>query len=696
MKTFCNGMQATIAALAAACAGTLAPTVAAAAPAGGNVTPTLSVTGTRSANITGILPGAAFGPVTFLNEKDGWVVGSQGVDSTGRESSFLWRTRDGGQKWQRISLHGDGSHIGNLQFVSPTTGFAVSDLGQASGRQGSVRYAVLRTTDGGESWVPVWQGTAPSISWGFAGQPEISLRGRTGGIAIAGRLLLSHDGGETWVPASFPWSGFQPNDVSFTTPENGIVIGVLPLRSGATQTDPNPEEVLVARTMDGGKHWSRSYVIPPSAGNPFGSLSVSFANQQDGWFFVDNLANMAGSLYRTSDSGLRWQKVQTKLTVGRIVPEHMQFTSPTTGWLPVSSGAAPFPGGIEVITDGGKQFHTYGTRREWNIVSIALVSSTDGWATGIMPGYGNEGYLLHTTDGGRTFTQVLPALSPTVAVSFGSVRTGFGIGAASSPFTLLRSDDGGRTWRAIGQLPFQTSPIGLSFANAAVGWVVFVSNTLEETDTTRHALQLWVTRNGGRTWVTRAIDLNYPPYSVVDATQVRIWSLRQAGIVPASYPDLPVAFTADSGGRWQESVIAVQGGGVFSVSFAAPGDTWVVMGGSGEGVTLNRVRGASLAPFAYLPDAQWPGGITFSNAQDGWVAVTKNNPLTAWPEVTVYRTDAGGRSWRAYRFPKSFPWEPLPGQNTAYMDSVGNQNVWLLTGYGLLRSTDGGLDWTWL
>lgn len=77
-------------------------------------------------------------PPMFVRE-NGWFVTSVG----------LYRTTDGGHRWEKINAATDGWIPSELQFVDAKTGWA---LASRTGRLG-----IIRTTDGGWTWFLSWQ-----------------------------------------------------------------------------------------------------------------------------------------------------------------------------------------------------------------------------------------------------------------------------------------------------------------------------------------------------------------------------------------------------------------------------------------------------------------------------------------------------------------------------------------------------------
>ncbi len=74
----------------------------------------------------------------FLDTQHGWVT----------DGTSLFMTSDGGQHWTRLAASANFEHATQLDFVSGTLGWAISDQGNGSS-------FLLKTMDGGQTWTPI-------------------------------------------------------------------------------------------------------------------------------------------------------------------------------------------------------------------------------------------------------------------------------------------------------------------------------------------------------------------------------------------------------------------------------------------------------------------------------------------------------------------------------------------------------------
>ncbi len=144
--------------------------------------------------------------------------------------------------------------------------------------------------------------------------------------------------------------------------------------------------------------------------------------------------------------------------------------------------------------------------RDFSFVSdVTFPTATVGWAVDVAPGSGV--YLFETTDGGGQWRFVREVHAEANGaygwVRFVSAAVGW-VGAgdigSSAPSTLLRTDDGGRSWQALPGDPSIGDWARPSFVTPAVG---FLRGTVGPGGSTR----LLETTDGGATWSPAPLPL---------------------------------------------------------------------------------------------------------------------------------------------------------------------------------------------
>ena len=149
---------------------------------------------------------------------------------------------------------------------------------------------------------------------------------------------------------------------------------------------------------------------------------------------------------------------------------------------------------------------------------------------------GERGHVLVSTDGGGSWKQArVPVRALLTAVHMHDERTGWAVGHDA---VILRTDDGGETWRLVHQAPEEELPLlDVWFRDDRTGFAIGAYG------------YFLVTRDGGDTWASRTISeddfhLNAlaPAGSNGKASQ-RLYIAAEAG----------VAYRSDDGGEtWRE------------------------------------------------------------------------------------------------------------------------------------------------
>ena len=194
--------------------------------------------------------------------------------------------------------HGDGDegalidHLADLLGV-PQLSFAIGlsrfgpyakpvlqlfdDTGTVVGSRGTI----LRTTDGGTTWIPQKSSTTQSLL-------GVSFANANTGTVVGagGTILRTTDGGTTWMPQN---SGTTQSllGVSFADSNTGTAVG-------------NENRGLgigtILRTTDGGATWTAQ-----DSGTRNGLWGVSFTDTNTG-----TAVGYSGTILRTTDGGATW------------------------------------------------------------------------------------------------------------------------------------------------------------------------------------------------------------------------------------------------------------------------------------------------------------------------------------------------------------------------------------------------------
>lgn len=217
--------------------------------------------------------------VHFFNRHVGWAVGGHARDkSTGNSVTLMFRTSDGGETWERLTLFDGQQHIPGFVDI----GFADANNGWLLTSQD----VVLRTKDGGD----VWEAVQP-LPWGWGDTflilgPDAVMVG--GSMANGRQINVTTDGGRSWRNATVRDDGNTGvTDLAFVAPGSFFAVTASPYTYGG-----------IHRSDDGGRTW-RTVVEGDKALH-----AIAFSESgRNGVAAGENVA------YTTRDGGNTWQRV---------------------------------------------------------------------------------------------------------------------------------------------------------------------------------------------------------------------------------------------------------------------------------------------------------------------------------------------------------------------------------------------------
>lgn len=387
----------------------------------------------------------------------------------------IYRTTDGAVSWTLVASHDVG--FNGLYFTDAGNGFAVGDRSSlfattdggvtftqrplegsgASADLSSIRCAgistclvttvagdrLLRTTDGGETATSVTPSTQKVFAAAFASQS------RAVAVGQLGTTVVSDDSGVNYAPVG------------------GRVIGQFSrLRATSSQVAyAAGADGTVARTLDGGQSWTGLGVPTPTD-----VADVAFPSADRG-FALDS----AGSLQRTDNGGTSWQLLNT----GTSARPSAVVAVNARNVLLIG------PRGVRRSTDGGDQF-TGATAR---VVSRANLTDADVVGGAVFVS-GSRSIVFSPNGGGR-WTAVKPPNRRTIRrVDFVTSRVGFLLDG-DGKFWLTRNRGEDWTQRV------STGTLGgydIAFSDGRQGYMLFPS---EDGYFPGDVLR---TTDGGRTW----------------------------------------------------------------------------------------------------------------------------------------------------------------------------------------------------
>jgi len=191
-----------------------------------------------------------------------------------------------------------------------------------------------------------------------------------------------------------------------------------------------------------------------------------------------------------------------------------------------------------------------------DLFSASFPSEKEGWVAG------RWGCMLHTADGGKTWTRQNTGTDLTLSsVFFADPRNGWAVGEEG---IIIHTRDGGKTWEK------QKSPVsfflmGVCFVTPLKGWAVGEQS---------HIL---FTNDGGKTWIVQFKDVDVILKSISFCDPLHGWAVGEYGFI---------YHTRDGGAKWEkqagkvelsETTGEVEGGTfLFDVEAIDPRTAWAV------------------------------------------------------------------------------------------------------------------------
>lgn len=544
------------------------------------------------------------------------------------------KTTNGGRSWRTLNTN-HTREVTSVAFANAQVGW----LGVETEPSTLLHYKagpgrVLRTTDGGTTWVPQAIGE-PTLS---VVRPRVvavspteayvnyQLTGRSGPpnyfyLPLEPKMRHTVDGGLTWTLVNFPTS-FSNNhflvDPVFPTPTTGLMLA---LSSVPAQL---PSQLL--RTTNGGQTWQN--ILPGIASN-FNPTQLQFVNAQQGFLLGLDMATSTSVLYKTLNAGSTWTLVAPLAFLSTIYPGPITFADPLHGLICE-------PGAFHVTVDGGLTwFQSSGNMPQALFYNIrtSLQPGGTGWAFS-----SNSAAIYRTRDFGQHFAPVSPApASYYQALGFPDPTHGWALPNffdVENFTTLLRTADRGATWQP---LVLDSVVAGLSWTNAQLHAGAFpdadtawVAGSKTDTTLRTNVGMMLRTTDGGRTWAWQTLG---PPALLNTIDAMGSWGTGRA-----------VAFNT-----YQNVLLSTRNGG----------QTWTTAPG---------------------PDpARNPRSVAW--ADSATVYVSTDGPV-------FFKSTTAGRSWQAM---------PTPGAATFFAfhrpHFTSAQVGYWPDGRGIWKTTTGGLTW---
>ena len=331
-----------------------------------------------------------------------------------------------------------------------------------------------------------------------------------------------------------------------------------------------------------------------------------------------------------------------------------------------------------------------------DVDSVYFLNPKVGWAS-----EDNPARLLMTIDGGAHWRDVSPPMLQ---------RKGFGLGALTGadflsptdffvslwhwgPVYLLHTTDGGRKWTEVGSFPNGVGEAWVSFLNNRQGWVAIGNGAAGGTS----SVTIYATTDAGAHW---AVVARSPSLSGKPGTPDNPGGCHDTGLTWSGGLRAPVLWltgednvapcvleSTDGGKRWGRAEVL------------DPSAGW---GGTAWPPVFSSKSDGALAVWYGTPHEVVTA--VYSTTNGGWTWVEHQTPSpkpglvdvvspTIWfaaTGTTIYRTTDAGTSWSSAHV--SLNLSNYQSPNT--LDFVNAVDGWAVLGGALWHTTDGGRLWT--
>jgi photosystem II stability/assembly factor-like uncharacterized protein len=317
---------------------------------------------------------------------------------------------------------------------------------------------VFKTENCGESWTAITDG---QIDTGSIGSIEVSESNPnivyvgTGSAAIRSNVILgrgawkSTDAGRTWQFIGLRNAGQIGSMVIH--PSNPDIVWAAALGS---PFGPN-EERGVFKTTDGGKTWKKTLFVNNETGardvainmaNPNELYAGMYRGFRKGWDIISGGSSKEGGIYKSSDGGETWTKIEAGLPAPLIGKIDIDVARSQPSIVYAMIEAPGDQGGLYRSDDSGKTWrviNTAGNLRSrpfyFNYVHANPKDPEEVWVNALG--------LHKSTNGGKSFSTVSTPHGDNHGIWFNPDNPLTAIQVNDGGANVTR--DGGRTWSSI-------------------------------------------------------------------------------------------------------------------------------------------------------------------------------------------------------------------------------------------------------
>ena len=351
---------------------------------------------------------------------------------------------------------GEAIRITTIHMISETSGWAI-------GHQESQHDHILRTFDGGDTWIDIsppeplpqffgslLKATAYFIdndyAWVVYTQPTMQSK-------KSAFIWYTSNGGIDWgasapLPLTKSESFFEPEQFVFMNLQQGWLL----VHVDAGMSHDYSE---IFTTTDGGMHWERVSDPYTDGIQSLHNTGMDFADTQFGWVTKDNLGVLQETfLELTTDGGYSWRihslpapnNFDWQHEISRCITSEPEFLSWQAGIVLVNCIVT-----TDITTFETKTltyiYTTPNRGQSWQytqlpipIDSLFFIDEKKGWA------FGRE--IFTTSDGGISWVSV-KTVNWDGQFSFINSLHGWAVASNNEEIALVRTADGGLTWQIL-------------------------------------------------------------------------------------------------------------------------------------------------------------------------------------------------------------------------------------------------------
>ena len=551
---------------------------------------------------------------------------------------------DAGETWQSSFPDASRREILGAYFINSTTGIIV-------GGTSSFGPIIMKTTDGGSTWVSKTVGTS-NVLW------DVEFYDALNGIACgaAGTIVKTTDGGETWTVAAAVGTGtlYKVSIVSSTLVYVGSSLSsssylFKSTNFGTSFTSATPSQITstvygmyvsnasnywvttssngIVATTDGGTTWT----VQQANSNPM--YDVKFYNSTNG-FAIDS----KGYVWSTTNSGTNWTSTFLPITTtfGSTTIATRQMDVSSSNFIIVGDG-----GNIFKSTDLGSSWTDKGSAiAQQQLRKIIFKDDNHGW-TGECPSSGSSN-LLQTIDGGQTWSVLNTIPNPIYSMSMPTSTTWY-IGCSNN--TIYKTTDAGATFSALSGFPSGFTGLtfySLAFANADTGYAGGTS------------AKMMKTTDGGSTWTDISTATGFTgTQTIYEIALIDAQTFYLSGLGPrlAKTTNGGTSFTAQSTGL---------SGTFFTVKFDPTGTVGYV-GSTSLQVARTTDGGGSWTALTL------PSNPPATNASMWAFAISGSNVWASTVNGDILFSTNYGTNWTIAK---------KPANQVTYCYAISNNNMW--------------------